>query len=110
MMRISAIDRFVYYRNNAGSMKGSLTQAHPCELVWVVDAAVPNAELDWARKHINMSRPPTTAPAAQALGCFDSENKRDSMASPRSRTPQYHRACVTGREDVRMIQVSEVSG
>ncbi len=54
----SALARFRFFRDSAkkGSLKVALNEMTPWELVWVVDAPVPDSELVWAQKHVNYSR------------------------------------------------------
>ena len=54
----SAMLRFRFYRDCAkkGSLKVNLSEMTPWELVWVVDAPVPESELVWAQKNVNYSR------------------------------------------------------
>jgi hypothetical protein len=54
----SALARYRFYRDCAkkGSLKVSLPDMTPWELVWVVDAPLPESELVWAQKHVNYSR------------------------------------------------------
>lgn len=54
----SAMARYRFYRDCAkkGSLKVSLPEMTPWELVWVVDAPVPESELIWAQKYVNFSR------------------------------------------------------
>ena len=55
---VSALGRYRFYRDSAkkGSLKVPLSEMTPWELVWVVDAPVPESELVWAQKHVNFSR------------------------------------------------------
>ena len=55
---VSAVGRYRFYRDSAkkGSLKVPLGEMTPWELVWVVDAPVPESELVWAQKHANFSR------------------------------------------------------
>lgn len=54
----SAMSRFRFYRDSAkrGTLKVPLAEMMPWELVWVVDAPVPESELLWAQKNANWSR------------------------------------------------------
>jgi hypothetical protein len=54
----SLLGRYRFYRDSAkkGSLKVPLSEMTPWELVWVVDAPVPDSELVWAQKHANWSR------------------------------------------------------
>ncbi len=54
----SAMARYRFYRDcwKKGSLKVSLPEMTPWELVWVVDAPVPESELIWAQKYVNYSR------------------------------------------------------
>lgn len=55
---VSALSRYRFYRDAAkkGALKVPLTEMTVWELVWVVDAPVPDSELIWAQKHANFSR------------------------------------------------------
>jgi tetratricopeptide (TPR) repeat protein len=55
---VSALTRYRFYRDAAkkGALKVPLTEMTAWELVWVVDAPVPDSELIWAQKHANFSR------------------------------------------------------
>ncbi|MCE9611603.1 MAG: transglutaminase-like domain-containing protein [Chthoniobacter sp.] len=55
---VSALGRYRFYRDCAkkGSLKVPLAEMMPWELVWVVDAPVPDSELVWAQQHANFSR------------------------------------------------------
>jgi len=50
--------RYQHYRalSERGSLKTRLAELPPWELIWVIDAPVPNAELTWSLKHANYSR------------------------------------------------------
>jgi hypothetical protein len=54
----SALARYRFFRDSEkkGSLKAPLDQLTPGELVWVVDAPVPDSELVWAQKYVNFSR------------------------------------------------------
>lgn len=54
----SALARFRFFRDSAkkGSLRVALPEMTPWELVWVVDAPVPDSELVWAQKNVNYSR------------------------------------------------------
>lgn len=55
---VSALGRYRFYRDSAkrGALKVPLGEMTPWELVWVVDAPVPESELTWAQKHVNYAR------------------------------------------------------
>ena len=55
---VSALSRYRFYRDSAkrGALKVPLAEMTAWELVWVVDAPVPESELVWAQKHANFSR------------------------------------------------------
>ncbi len=55
---VSALLRYRFYRDAAkkGALKVPLQEMTPWELVWVVDAPVPESELIWAQKHVNYAR------------------------------------------------------
>jgi hypothetical protein len=54
----SALTRYRFYRDaeRKGSLKAPIDQLMPWELVWVVDAPVPDSELVWAQKYVNYAR------------------------------------------------------
>jgi hypothetical protein len=54
----AALTRFRFYRDSArkGALKTPLAEMSPWELMWVVDAPVPESELVWAQKNVNFSR------------------------------------------------------
>lgn len=54
----TALARYRFYRDcvKKGSIRVPLGQMMPWELVWVVDAPMPESELVWAQKHVNYSR------------------------------------------------------
>jgi tetratricopeptide (TPR) repeat protein len=49
------LERFRFYRDSAkrGALRATLREMTPWQLVWVVDAPVPESELVWAQKHVN---------------------------------------------------------
>ncbi len=55
---VSALSRYRFYRDSAkkGALKVPLAEMTAWELVWVVDAPVPESELVWAQQHANFSR------------------------------------------------------
>lgn len=55
---VSALGRYRFYRDCAkkGALKVPLAEMTPWELVWVVDAPVPESELVWAQQHANFTR------------------------------------------------------
>lgn len=55
---IDVDDRYAFFRAAAdrGSLKSRLEDLAPWELVWVVDARVPDSELAWANSHVHLSR------------------------------------------------------
>ena len=55
---VSALSRYRFYRDSfkKGSLKVPLNEMTPWELIWVVDAPVPDSELVWAQKHANFTR------------------------------------------------------
>ncbi|MGV3531971.1 MAG: hypothetical protein ACO1QR_06340, partial [Chthoniobacteraceae bacterium] len=55
---ISALERYRFFRDCAkkNSLRVPLAEMQPHELVYVVDSPVPNEELAWAQKHVNLSR------------------------------------------------------
>lgn len=56
--QIAGIERYRFFRDCAkrGALRVPLAEMQPHELIWVVDSPVPNAELEWAQKHVNLSR------------------------------------------------------
>ncbi len=57
-LEAGALDRFRFYRDSAkkGALRTVPSEMAPWELVWVVDAPVPESELVWAQKHVNYAR------------------------------------------------------
>ncbi|MHA3772833.1 hypothetical protein ACXR0O_14970 [Verrucomicrobiota bacterium sgz303538] len=55
---VDALERYRFFRNCAkrGALRVPLSEMEADELVWVVDSPVPNSELEWAQKHVNLSR------------------------------------------------------
>lgn len=56
--KVSSLERFRFFRDRAkqGALRTALPEMMPWELVWVVDAPVPESELLWAQKHVNYSQ------------------------------------------------------
>ncbi|HEX4086489.1 MAG TPA: hypothetical protein VHY22_16365 [Chthoniobacteraceae bacterium] len=55
---IDPVQRYLFYRNSEahGVLKASLVEMLPDELIWVVNAAVPDEELLWAQQNLHYSR------------------------------------------------------
>jgi hypothetical protein len=55
---VASLARYNFYRDSykKGSLKVPLAEMMPWELVWVVDAPVPDSELIWAQRNVNFSR------------------------------------------------------
>ena len=54
----SALNHYRFFRDSAkrGVLKAPIAEMTPRDLVWVVDAPVPESELVWAQKHMTLSR------------------------------------------------------
>ncbi len=54
----SALKHYRFFRDSAkrGVLRAPITEMTPRDLVWVVDAPVPESELVWAQKHMSLSR------------------------------------------------------
>lgn len=52
---IDPFERYRFYRDNSkkGRLTGNIRSMRASELVWVVGSPVPEAELEWALKHVN---------------------------------------------------------
>lgn len=55
---VDMASRYAYFRDLAGkhALKTDIADMPAWQLCWVVDANVPNSELDWARFHVNHSQ------------------------------------------------------
>lgn len=55
---VSGLERFRFYKERfeKGALRTAIDRMEPWELVWVVDAPVPESELLWAQKNVNYSR------------------------------------------------------
>ena len=54
----SALNHYRFFRDSAkrGVLRAPIAEMTPRDLVWVVDAPVPESELEWAQKHMSLSR------------------------------------------------------
>ncbi|MCE9518608.1 MAG: FHA domain-containing protein [Verrucomicrobia bacterium] len=54
----SALQHYRFFRDSSkrGVLRAPIAEMTPRDLVWVVDAPVPESELTWAQKHMSLSR------------------------------------------------------
>jgi hypothetical protein len=57
-LEVNVSSRYQYYKvhDQAGDLETHLTQMNARDLIWVIAAPVPDAELDWARKNVRLKR------------------------------------------------------
>ena len=55
---VNVVERYAFFRNSVahGRLKTDLPHLSTGELVWVVDAPVPDTDLAWAQEHVHFSR------------------------------------------------------